>query len=373
MKATPAPAKKAAPRARTAAKSATVDSATSNDSPVKRTAPAKRARKTTPAKAVVAPTAPADQPKTEMPAQTAPTETTTAGPTTDAPQVTTVESPPVSATETLPVSAAQTPAVSAAQTPPVSTAQTPAVSKESLHPIPTQPTRATHPVTPTPDQLAVDLWPRLLADPRNAARLLAETAVQTLGPRAGAWAAHTRSAYPTATPQALARLATARFTRTATLRGGLSALSGAYAPVALVATASLTHAELVLHLAAAYGLDPTHPDRAAEILVLLPGYRGGAVWAGLRLADRVLPGTSLLGAALGGHNAAEAVATRAERRYGGYAGQTAQPAGQAARTVGQAPETAGQPAQTAEQADQADRAEQAGPAEQAGRRPAGRS
>ncbi|BCJ43485.1 hypothetical protein GCM10010168_42060 [Actinoplanes ianthinogenes] len=189
--------------------------------------------------------------------------------------------------------------------------------------VPAQPTRAAtpQPPLPTPDQLAVDLWPRLLADPRNAAKLLADSAVHTLGPRAAAWAAQTRATYPAATPQALARLATARFTRAATLRGGLSALSGTYAPFTLVATAAFTHAELVLHLAAAYGLDPTHPDRAAEILGLLPGYRNGAAWAALRLADRFLPGTSLLGAVLGGRNAAEAVATRAERRYGWYTGR----------------------------------------------------
>ncbi|BCY15512.1 hypothetical protein [Actinoplanes sp. L3-i22] len=183
------------------------------------------------------------------------------------------------------------------------------------------------PETPALDQLLLDLWPRLLADPRNAPRLLADTAVQTLGPRAATWAARTRATYPTATPQALARLATAQFTRAAERRALLSALSGSYAPAALVATAALTHADLVLHLAAAYGLNPSDPDRAAEILVLLPGYRSGAAWAALRLADRYLPGAALLGAVLGGRNTAEAVATRAERRYGWYSSQLSQESG----------------------------------------------
>ncbi|WP_285551433.1 hypothetical protein [Actinoplanes regularis] len=181
--------------------------------------------------------------------------------------------------------------------------------------------------TPALDQLTLDLLPHLLSNPRNAPRLLARTAVETLGPRAAAWAAHTRATYPSATPKALARLATAHFTRVAEQRGLLSALSGPYAPIALVATAALTHAELVLHLAAAYGLDPSDPERAAEILVLLPGYRGGAAWAALRLADRVLPGASLLGAVLGGRNAAESVAVRAERRYGWYFSQSSQESG----------------------------------------------
>ncbi|GAA2845404.1 hypothetical protein Acy02nite_46820 [Actinoplanes cyaneus] len=180
---------------------------------------------------------------------------------------------------------------------------------------------------PTPDQLLLDLWPRLLADPRNAPKLLADAAVETFGPQAAAWADRTRATYPTATPQALARLATARFTRAAAQRGLLSALSGTYAPIALVGTAAITHASLVLHVAAAYGLDPTDPERAAEILVLLPSYRSGAGWAALRLADRVLPGTSLISAVLGGWSAAETVATRAERRYGWYRSQSSQESG----------------------------------------------
>ncbi|GAA2679534.1 hypothetical protein Apa02nite_025710 [Actinoplanes palleronii] len=193
--------------------------------------------------------------------------------------------------------------------------------------IPAQPNRAAAVPLRTADQLAVELWPRLLADPRNAPKTLADSAVQTLGPRAAAWAAQTRAAYPAATPRDLARLATAQFTRAAERRSLLSALAGTYAPVALVATAALTHAELVLHLAAAYGLDPTDPDRAAEIVVLLPNYRSGAAWAALRLADRVLPGASLLGAVLGGRNAAETVATRAQRRYGWYFSQSSQESG----------------------------------------------
>ncbi|WP_436525357.1 hypothetical protein [Actinoplanes sp. HUAS TT8] len=183
------------------------------------------------------------------------------------------------------------------------------------------------PAPKAPDQLLLDLWPHLLANPRNAPKLLSEAAVQTLGPRAAAWAAHTRATYPSATPQALARLATARFTRAAERRSLLSAVSGPYAPIVLVATAAITHADLVLHLAAAYGVDPTDPERAAEILVLLPSYRSGAAWAALRLADRLLPGTALLGAVLGGRNAAEAVATRAERRYGWYSSQLSQESG----------------------------------------------
>ncbi|MBM0203930.1 hypothetical protein JNW90_13030 [Micromonospora sp. STR1s_5] len=40
-----------------------------------------------------------------------------------------------------------------------------------------------------------------------------------------------------------------------------AALAGFFAPLAELAAVLWTHSELVLHLAAAYGEDPTHPDR----------------------------------------------------------------------------------------------------------------
>ncbi len=226
--------------------------------------------------------------------------------------------------KTTPVEAA--PESPASEAPTTAEATTPEPSAERTV-VKTEPAKTGSTPSPALDQLALDLWPHLLSDPRNATKLLARTAVETLGPRAAAWAAHTRATYPAATPKGVARLATAQFTRTAERRGLLSALSGPYAPIALVATAALTHAELVLHLAAAYGLDPSDPERVAELLVLLPSYRGGAAWAALRLADRVLPGAALLGAVLGGRNAAEAVAVRAERRYGWYFNQSSQESG----------------------------------------------
>ncbi|WP_203782824.1 hypothetical protein [Paractinoplanes rishiriensis] len=199
----------------------------------------------------------------------------------------------------------------------------------------------------TPD----DPWTKLLADPGHAPELLALAAVQVLGPRAQTWAAKTRHSYPTATPQALARLATEQFTRFGRLTRVLGAVAGSVAPAALVGTAALTHAELVLHLAAAYGQDPTHPQRAADLLVITrvhptladaeaalaaasrPPYEdesgvSGAVWrfgrllavqtgawTVVRVANHYFPGTSLLAAALSGNASAQAVAARAHAHY----------------------------------------------------------
>ncbi|WP_378971179.1 hypothetical protein [Paractinoplanes rhizophilus] len=93
-------------------------------------------------------------------------------------------------------------------------------------------------------------------------------AVQTIGPRAQSWAAKTRDAYPTASAQALARLAKQQFTRFGGLGSVFGAVAGTYAPITLLGTAAITHAELILHLAAAYGLDPTDPRRAADLLLI---------------------------------------------------------------------------------------------------------
>ncbi|MFY1704996.1 hypothetical protein ACN28G_25305 [Micromonospora sp. WMMA1923] len=77
-----------------------------------------------------------------------------------------------------------------------------------------------------------------------------------------------RAGYPEADSAGLARLATRRFVRRAGVGGATAATAGLFAPVAELAAALWTQADLVLHLAAAHGRDPAHPDRAVELLVL---------------------------------------------------------------------------------------------------------
>lgn len=196
-----------------------------------------------------------------------------------------------------------------------------------------------------------EAWAQLVADPGHAPELLALAAVQALGPAAKEWARRTREAYPTATSHGLARLAVRQFTRFGTVGSIFGAVAGSYAPVALLGTAALTQAELVLHVAAAYGLDPGDERRAADLLVLTrvhpsradaeaaiaaakqPAYEddsklsdaawrfgrmattqaGG--WLALRLVNRFFPGTSLLVAALASRSAAESVGSRATTFY----------------------------------------------------------
>jgi hypothetical protein len=198
---------------------------------------------------------------------------------------------------------------------------------------------------------------RLLDHPGYAPELLALAAVAALGPPAQVWARRTQESYPAATPDGLARMATRRFVRLAGASGAASAAAGLFGPLAELAAIAWTRAGLVLHLAAAYEQDPTHPDRAADLLVLtqvhpddeaaqaalraarevppdagdLPLHRlaeagwrlaaplaaqtGG--WLALCFAARLLPGAALLAAAAGNSASAQRLAARAVARYRG--------------------------------------------------------
>lgn len=200
---------------------------------------------------------------------------------------------------------------------------------------------------------------RLLDDPAHAPELLAAAAVRLIGPHAAAWAGAVRSTYPAATDEGLARLATRRFVRLAAAGGLVSAGAGLFAPVAELATAALTRAALVLHIAAAHRHDPGDPARIAELLVLTqvhgdesaaraalkeateaPDERGAAHdtpplarvveawvrlavplaaesggWGLLRLAARIVPGARVIAVTGGQVAAAERLATRASAFY----------------------------------------------------------
>ncbi|AGZ46689.1 hypothetical protein AFR_42175 [Actinoplanes friuliensis DSM 7358] len=195
-----------------------------------------------------------------------------------------------------------------------------------------------------------EAWAAIIADPAYAPELLAVAATQTIGPRAKEWARRTRADYPAATPDGLARLAISQFTRFGSVSSVFAAVAGSYAPIALLGAAAFTHAELALHVAAAYGLDPTDRARAADLLLLtrvhparedaeaaiataqehsydntgltdatwrlgrmLAAQAGG--WAAIRLINRFFPGTSLLTATLTSRGAARAMAARATIFY----------------------------------------------------------
>ncbi|MEU4378494.1 hypothetical protein [Micromonospora echinofusca] len=210
------------------------------------------------------------------------------------------------------------------------------------------------PLGRTPETVLRLAAARILEHPGFAPELLALAAVEAVGPRARDWAQRLREAYPDAGADGLARLATRRFVRQAGAGGATAALAGLFAPVAELAAVLWAQANLVLHLAAAYGRDPAHPDRAVDLLVLtrvhpdaesaraalaaartadapdeagwpraaeaawrlaapLAAQAGG--WLALRMASRLLPGAAVLVAAAGDAAAAERLAARAITAY----------------------------------------------------------
>ena len=112
------------------------------------------------------------------------------------------------------------------------------------------------------------LWARMKADPQYAPEHLALEAVRRLGPQARNWAERARAENPGIGQEALAQQAIRRFTNHARLSGAVSGATGLPGAVVDVGVLAWTQARMVLHVAAAYGLDPTDPERATDLLVL---------------------------------------------------------------------------------------------------------
>jgi uncharacterized protein (DUF697 family) len=106
------------------------------------------------------------------------------------------------------------------------------------------------------------------ADPQFAPEHMALEAVRKLGPEAAVWAERMRLNQPDLTPDALAELAVQRFTTLARISGSVSGATGLPGAVLDVGVLAWNQSRMVLHIAAAYGQDPSQSDRATELLVL---------------------------------------------------------------------------------------------------------
>ncbi len=112
------------------------------------------------------------------------------------------------------------------------------------------------------------LWARMKADPQYAPEHLALEAVRRLGPEAHRWADRVRAQNPGIAPDALGQLAAKRFTNHARFSGAVSGATGLPGAVVDVGVLAWTQARMVLHMAAAAGVDPADPDRGTDLLVL---------------------------------------------------------------------------------------------------------
>ncbi|PWU61347.1 hypothetical protein DLE60_06175 [Micromonospora globispora] len=147
-----------------------------------------------------------------------------------------------------------------------------------------------------PEAPPVNLWDRMRDDPQYAPEHLALEAVRRLGPEAAQWAARERAARPGVSADELADQATRRFVNRARLSGAVSGAAGLPGAVVDVGVLAWTQARLVLHVAAAYGVDPVHPDRATDLLVLQKVHK---VAESARLALGVAAGRERAGALFG--------------------------------------------------------------------------
>ncbi|WP_162793245.1 MULTISPECIES: hypothetical protein [Streptomyces] len=119
-----------------------------------------------------------------------------------------------------------------------------------------------------PAQEPRNLLQAVLAQPGRLPELLAGFALRHNGPRAARSVARLRAEMPDADASALGTAVIARGTRATVAEGAF--VGGpflVFIPVAFCA-ALLRQARTVMELAAVTGLDPTSPERAAELLVL---------------------------------------------------------------------------------------------------------
>jgi hypothetical protein len=134
------------------------------------------------------------------------------------------------------------------------------------------------------------------ADPQYAPEHLALEAIRRLGPQARVWVERTRVQYPGIDPDTVAQIAIRRFTTFARLSGAAAGATGLPGAVLDVGVLAWTQSRMVLHVAAAYGVDPTHPDRATDLLVLQKVHKYAQT---ARTALAVAAGNEQAGALLG--------------------------------------------------------------------------
>ncbi|MDG4831404.1 EcsC family protein [Solwaraspora sp. WMMD1047] len=139
------------------------------------------------------------------------------------------------------------------------------------------------------------LWDRMKADPQYAPEHLALEAVRRLGPEARRWADRVRQQRPGIGSDELAKVAVKKFVARARLSGAVSGAAGLPGAIVDVGVLAWTQARMVLHIAAAHGVDPEHPDRATDLLVLQKVHK---VAEAARLALGVAAGRERLGGAV---------------------------------------------------------------------------
>jgi uncharacterized protein (DUF697 family) len=109
------------------------------------------------------------------------------------------------------------------------------------------------------------LWSRILAEPDRAPEYIALVAAERFGPQAEEWV---RIAGPGHTPAKLAKVAYRKHVRLARLEGGALGIGGVFTAAPDMVALLWIQSRMIFYIAAAYGYDPRHPMRPAELLAL---------------------------------------------------------------------------------------------------------
>jgi hypothetical protein len=109
------------------------------------------------------------------------------------------------------------------------------------------------------------LWNRILAEPERAPEHIALAAAERFGPQAEEWV---RIAGAGRTPDELARVGYRKHVRLARVEGGVLGIGGALTAAPDIVALIWIQCRMVFYIAAAYGYDPRHPMRPAELLAL---------------------------------------------------------------------------------------------------------
>ena len=117
------------------------------------------------------------------------------------------------------------------------------------------------------------LWRSVLAQPERAPELIALAAADRFGPQAAEWA---RISGPGHSPKQLARVAYRKHVRLARLEGGALGIGGVFTAAPDMVALMWIQSRMIFYIAAAYGYDPVHPMRPAELLALQGVYTSPA-------------------------------------------------------------------------------------------------
>jgi hypothetical protein len=109
------------------------------------------------------------------------------------------------------------------------------------------------------------LWQRIQHDPVRAPEHIALAAADHFARPADDWARRVRAHHP---PVEAAALARRRHVRMSRLEGAVAGLGGAFTAVPDLGALAWIQGRMVFFVAAAYGYDPRHPMRPAELLAL---------------------------------------------------------------------------------------------------------